>query len=476
MIATLCIMTCALAAGQTPERGEWSLAPQLAPGLELVYSGSYTEEDLIPHVQFKRQYKLENTFLVLDGGPRNSEVAWMTNLRLVDRPGPAKESSTQPASVRLEVGRVSAQGAVQGRAGVSLNMSVSGPPGLDTSYLVHGPVGRVKRGETWEASEPGRPPRTWQVLGTEVRGNVTLLKVQGQQQSDDWDRPRADKVAWRRRDLVWIMPQLGLAYRVERTMERRDPARRDPTFRAVAQFELDSRLKYPGKLFDDRKLEIAQARKFLEDAEPLIKQPIGRKGQLEVLSKKVASHLESQAPTPFRKAIVHLQGRLEAARRGEVPAELAGDDAPVVVAQVALGQRVPDFVVTSLTAKESFRFQRALGRPSLVFFYNPATDTGQQVLRFAQTLQEKHGANLGVVAMAVTQDDALARKQHAEMRLTFPIHDGNGLHLTFGVDATPRLVVLDGDGHLRAAVTGWGLQIAQEISDEIGRWLPKQGP
>jgi hypothetical protein len=127
-----------------------------------------------------------------------------------------------------------------------------------------------------------------------------------------------------------------------------------------------------------------------------------------------------------------------------------------------------------LTAKESLRFQRCLGRPNLIVFYNPATDTGRQVLQFALELGDKHGQKIGILALAVTQDAELARKQHAELRLPFPIHDGNGLHLTFGVEATPRFVVLDAEGYLRGAYTGWGLQTADEVGAELVRWLPKR--
>ena len=55
----------------------------------------------------------------------------------------------------------------------------------------------------------------------------------------------------------------------------------------------------------------------------------------------------------------------------------------------------------------------------------------------------------------------------------FGVLEGQGLHQTFGVDATPRLIVLDGAGVLRGATTGWGIQTAREISDEISRCMPK---
>jgi len=70
-------------------------------------------------------------------------------------------------------------------------------------------------------------------------------------------------------------------------------------------------------------------------------------------------------------------------------------------------------------------------------------------------------------------DAEIARKQHADLRLPFAVLDGNGLHQMFGVDATPRLIVLDRDGILRYATTGWGLQTPREIDEELTRALAK---
>lgn len=470
MVTSFCFLTCALAIGQAPERGAWQIAPQLAPGLELVYSGTYAEENLIPNVQFKRQYKLETTLFVLEGGPRQWDLAFLTSLSLRDRPGPDKEGPAA-TSVRLELGQMDQRGRARGNSGGALLVPLAGPPTLEAGFLVEGPMVPVKKGESWEVAEAGRPPRIWQVQGIEMRGNLSCLKIVGQQQSEDWDKPRADRTAWRRRDTIWLIPHSGICYRVERLLERRDPARREPTHRLEAIYELDSRLKYPGRLLEDRRQEIMSAKKFQEDAAPLFKQPVLYQAKLEVLDKKVAQHLTNQPPTPYRKALLHLQHQIEQARRGETPVDLGSDEAAVDLPAVAIGQRVPDFVVTSLTAKESMRFNRALGRPSVVFFYNPATETGRKVLQFAKELSAKHGQQVGILAMAVTQDGDLARKQHAEMRLPFPILDGNGMHLTFGVEATPRLVVIDHEGNLRGAYTGWGVQTPGEITEELARWL-----
>jgi peroxiredoxin len=470
-MVTICLVCCALAHAQPPDKSEWQLAPQLLPGMELVYAGTYIEEALMPGVKYQRRYRLDTVLFVLEAEARRWDVAFMTTLSLRDQVRDAKApAQEQPASVRLELTNLDSQGQLKGTS--PLVVPIGGPPTLECGMVVSAPITKVGPGQFWEVNEEGRPPRTWQVHVTEPCNGVTCVKLIGQQQSDDWDRPRADRTAWRRRDTVWIAPQLGVAQKVERVIERREPARRDPTHRATITYDLESRLKYPGRLLEDRRQEVLRIKKLQDDARPLLAQPNQHRLHIDALLRKIAYHLEHQPPTPYRKAAIALRERLELARRGEVPPDTAADDV-FRRAAVGIGQRVPDFVVTDLTGKDSARMARMLGRPVLVFFYNPATDTGKEVLRFAFELHQKQGSQLGIMAMAVTSDADLARKQHAELKLPFAVLDGKGLHQTFGVDATPRLVVLDGEGIVRSATTGWGAQTAREITDELLRCLGK---
>jgi len=471
MKTSFLLLACACSLGQPNSRSEWQLTPQLAPGQELVYTGACIEESLVPNVQFQRQYRVETLVFVLGGAPGRWDVAVMTVLSQRTPRAEPGGKEMKVISVRLEQAQVNAQGKLTQGAGIPLP-PLSGPPTFETGCFVEAPGTRLTKSSMWEVNEDSRPPRAWQVAGLEAVNGVTCVKVIGQQQSPDWDRPRGDHTAWRRRDVVWIAPQLGVAQKVERTIEQRDPLRRDPTSRVIVQYELQSPLRYQGPLFEDRKQEIAKVRKFQEDAALLLKQPAQNRAQLDALLKKVSLHVENHAPTPYRKAVVHLASRIENAKNGNAVADPTIDENPRPVAAVGIGQRVPDFVVNELTGKQC-RLSRLLGRPVLVFFYAPTGDTGKEVLRFAQSLVQQHGDKISVMAMAVTNDAEVARKQHAELRLSFPILDGGGMRLTFGVDATPRVVLLDPEGYVRVACTGWGVHVPREIQDELQRWLRK---
>src|SRR5262249_45006572 len=156
---------------------------------------------------------------------------------------------------------------------VSLLVPFEGPATVECRAFIEAPTGAIRRNQTWETREPGRPTTLCKCLGTELATGTTCVKLQGLQQSKDWHRPRPDGVACRRRDVVWVSPNLGVAYKVERTLERREPAHREPSQRSVAQFELQPIIQYPGQLFEDRKREILQARSFAEAAAPLLPNP-----------------------------------------------------------------------------------------------------------------------------------------------------------------------------------------------------------
>jgi peroxiredoxin len=461
------LLACASTIGQAPDRGDWQLTPQLFSGMEFVYSGNYLEEDIGPNVKHERQYQLETILFVMETGVRRWDVAFMTSLSLRDKNKEKKgNAKDRPTSVRLELAALDSQGHLRGAA--PLTVSVSGPSTLECGMVVDVPVTKVARNEFWEINEEGRPPRSWQIVGTEVCSGITCVKLAGKQQSEDWDRPRGDHAAWRRLDTLWLVPKVGLAQKVERIIERRDPAHLQPTQRLTVRYELESRAQFPGQLLEDRRQFILKAKKMHDEAQPLLAQPVLYRQQVESLMRKISLYLENQPTTPYRKAVLSLQNRLENARRGETPPEIRQEELAFGNA-VGIGQHVPDFVVANLTGKDSVRLGRMLGRPVFVFFYDPRFDSGKDILCFAADLHKKYGDRLSIMAMAVNNDDALIRKQHADLRLPFDLLDGKGMHQTFGVEGTPRLVVLDGDGVIRFATTGWGLHTPREIAEEIER-------
>ena len=465
MMSALLQLTLALSIGQPGQPDvdrEWILTPQLSPGLELVYSGISTEETLGTSVT--RSYRLQNHVLVLGSEGKVCDVAFMTTLTVRD---PNQTGKTAPASIRLELAKVDNQGRMKPLSGSTLHPPIAAPPTIETACFVEAPPIRVGRGASWDVAEEGQPPRSWQIQGTESCAGSPCVKLLGQQQSDDWDRPRADSAAWRRRDLIWLSVQAGIAVKVERTVERRDPARREPSHRTVTSYTLESRLRYPNKLFDDRKQEILLAHKIADDTAGFLKQATGDSARLDLLLRKVSYHLENRPSTPYRMALEHAVERVDHAKRGEIVTAGYLEQPPERLGPLQVGQRVPDFITEGLGTHTASRLSRSLGRPVLVFYYNPGTTIGVDVLKFAKELGDKNGDRMSILAMAVTNDVDAAIRQRAALDLPFPILDGGVMRIPFGVDGTPRFIVLDAEGVIRCQSTGWGIQIPDEIREHL---------
>jgi peroxiredoxin len=473
MVANICLLTCALLAGQSADRSEWWLAPHLHLGHELVYQGTFTEQTLGPAVQFNRAYRLESRVFVLDVSLRGLEAAFQTILKL-RTPTAERGIEPEPSSVRLELAHVDTQGALTTAPSLKLTLPLDGPPTLETGAFIALPRGLLRVGQSWETAVEPLPPQIWKVVGSEVVGGFSCIKLEGLQQSADWDRPRADHTAWRRRDVVWLSPRLGVAQQVERTIEHRAPAHDQPTHRSVARYELQRNLEYPGQLFADRRQDILQEQRFYQSIAPYLSEPT-RYGPkpFEAMIEKITQHLNSHPPTPYREALLQLKRRVEMARRGESPPAPPGEtDADVGVAST-VGQRAPDFVASDLLHKGSVGLRHWAGKPVLLIFYSPTSKTVEEVLRFGQRIQDAHGKSLGVVGLAITEDVEGVRKQHEELHLTLPILSGKGLRISYAVDATPKLFVLDGDGIIHGSYAGWGPEMPDAIRADLKTCLDK---
>lgn len=481
MFATWSLISCLLISGQLPPGAEWPLPLRILRGQELVYHGSFTEECLGTEVQFSRAYRLEGRIFVLDVSPSGSDVALLTTLKPMqaEPPGmrafPSPETKADPiaaVSVRLELARVSPLGRIGAEPAELLIVSLEGPPTVECGMFVEMPGGRERFEQSWQVSEVGRPLRVWTLAGTETVLGIPCIKVVGAQQSLDWERPRADRTGWRRQDTVWLIPTLGVAQRVERVIERRDPARAHATRRSVLRYDLEPSLQYPGHLYEDRSREITQARQFSTAAGPLLTNPSQHRAQLETLLGKMKSHMESFPPTPYREAILQVKRRVEAGLRGEAEVARLPEEVSTHAAVATLNRPAPDFLAPNFTGTRSARLQHWHGKPVLMAFYDPNAQTAEPLLRFLQKAAQKYQQSAHFVALAMSEDGESIRRKHAEFRLLFPILCGTGLRRSYDIEATPKFVILDSEGIVRSDSVGWGLNTPFEVMTELKRWLP----
>jgi hypothetical protein len=475
MVANLCLLTCALLFLQSEENQADAPAVKLSRGQEIAYQGKYVEEKLGEAARSTRVFQMDSRVFVLEAGNNGYEVAFYTVLRGDQVVHASQIEGRAPVSVRLELARVDTQGKITPRPEVSMVVPLTGPPTAECGQFIEMPHGVVKPNLSWQVADSGRPVRTWTCAASEFESGVRCLKLEGVQKSADWDQPRADQAAWRRLDRIWVMPGQGIAYKVERVIERRLPAHDRTTNRSVLQLQLRSNLVYPGQLFEGRRREIAQAVAFSTTVAPYLSSPAAfGKRSFDDLAKKIQHYLDNQPPTPYREAVVQVMRRVEAARRGDSPPSLFPEESAGRAPTLVLGETAPDFVATNVMTRQTMGLQQFRGHPTLMVFYNPHSYSVEPVLRFAQCVRDSyvHRVNVAAFALVDTLDDA--RRQQADFYLNIPILVGGSLKQSYSVEVTPKLVILDGSGIARASYDGWGAETAAAIQSELKRWLPGQ--
>jgi peroxiredoxin len=471
MIATLSLMSCVLATAQPADHSEWLLLPQLGRAQEFVYRGTYEEKATGTDLEFERKYSLRAVTFILDATPRGTEAAFITVLRpRAERGGRPEEVA--PSSARLEVVRVDALGRLSGDPGVSLLAPLEGPPTVEVGALVEVPKNAVGIGKGWGIEEDGRPLRKWVVAGTGAVNGTSCVKLVGVQQSDDWDQPRADRVAWWRQDTVWVAPRLGVAYKVERIIKRREPARKQPYYQSVLAYELETRSEYPRQISDDIRREVLQTRDFAEAAAPLLVSPTKNAERIDALLGRIKYHTDHHAVamTVYREPLQHLQRRLEAARRGEVAPALGPPESASASSVTTLGKPVPEFLTTDYTGDDTGRLRRFKGKPLLMIFYNPTSPLAEEALRLGEEVSAASKGTVGVVGLAMSADREAVRRQRTDLKLTMPLFDGRGLRQSYAVEGTPKLMVIDADGMLRGSWVGWGEETREAVLKEVRQW------
>jgi peroxiredoxin len=223
-------------------------------------------------------------------------------------------------------------------------------------------------------------------------------------------------------------------------------------------------------LFENRRRELREYHALADAAAPLLREPerTGRQA-VEVLAAKIMSYVQDNPATPYREAILQLKRRLETLERGDAVSIEASEEANPVTPKAALGLPGPDFLVSDLTTRESLRLRRLLGQPILLVFFSPGSKSCRELLQFAQEQLEAQPKGIRVLGLAVSDDTQLVARERQELKLSFPIAAGQGLRLTYGVDATPKIVLLDADGIVRGGYVGWGPEMPRLIQDELSR-------
>lgn len=462
--------------------GEWQAPLKLTSALENVYRGTVSEECFTPQTQYARSYRLESRLLVLEPRQDGWDLAFLTTLREKDtanRGNGALNRDSSIAASRLAKGGVDGLGHLD--ADLLAKNQGTGLGGVihETGMVVELPPGKMRPGEPWETRNGDEPVTRWEVKGREVLQGTACVVVGGEQKTDTWDKPRADRGAWRRVDKIWVNQRTGLATKVERTIEKREPARQDVAERTVVRYELDSSVQYPKPLYEDRLKDVEQTLKLSQSSEPLLGQGVRQAQAMGQLLKRAEKVFELYPPTPYRSAFALEKKRVEAAMRGEIPAPEPGrildgiaGEKPLRATGATVGSAAPDFTVPRLGGQGSLALRNCRGSNVLVVFYNPSAPMTEEVmLQMQQWAKSSQGKELTILPLTVRTDQASNQNWARLLGKELPIYDGSGLRITYGVDVTPRLVLVDKQGIVRALHEGWGGETRHQCAEDLAQLL-----
>ncbi|MCS7167146.1 MAG: hypothetical protein RMI91_02700 [Gemmatales bacterium] len=446
---------------------EWQVRLQWVPGQELVYRGEVHELANGRGVHFRREYELEVRSLALAQRGSDLEVAFLTTLR----PKIAAAAAPAHASVRLELAWVTAQGEVVAPNRAPPTVARDGPTSWECGFVVPLPKDSWKTGQTWIHQEPGQPPEEWRVAGTENLAGTTCLKLLRTQKSPDWEKPRADQRAWYRKEVIWLDPRLGVAQRVEREISRREPAHLQATGSIITRYELVSSLQYEPRLLEDCRREIRITAQLQAQLSDLLVP--GRKAQPEEFLQLARRAEEASVgpATPYRSALQRLVQSAQAAARGEI-APGAGHEA---VPALEVGQAAPDFLVPDWRNQQNVSLRQFRGRPVLLLFLQTRSPLNGEILLQVRRLMLQHPEWDLVPAIAFMDEDRQAAEDLLLRRAwEYPVLQGQALRASYRVEATPRLVLIDGQGVVQGQYTGWGPEIPRILLRDLKRICPRE--
>ena len=457
------------------------IRPELPPGTEWLYRGQVSENYQSGQAEYSRGYRLETRALALGDRQGKRTVAILTQLRekensrAANAPLPAATTTLQLCGID-ELGRLQDASA---DAGISLAAHAMTERGM----FLEVPPGGITMGDIWETTETGMPVTRWQATGRETVQGIPCLKIEGEQVTAEWQLPRADRPAWRRAETVWLGLRNGVAAKVERKLERREPARDATSETRVVRYELDSSIQYPASLLADRTRDIDQAWNLSRAAAPLLRGG-GTADAYTALIKKSEMMMEAPSASPYRAAIVQVRRSLESARKGELPPPdiktvtwTAPSANPPIAGALAAGRPAPDFVTPFIKGGTgSANLGTWKDRALLLAFVQPGTPVAEQVLLACKEWKALAGDNLTVIVLAVKSDARSLDRLTRDTSFKTPVLDGSGLRISYAVESTPRLVLLDARHQCLGIYDGWGFETRLDCGQEIIRMLQPKAP
>jgi len=445
--------------------------PQWKVGQEYLYRGTVKETNLGQSIQLLNQYQLELRVLVIGINGNSAEVVCCT--KLVQHGIPKIE---QALSVHLTRANIDQRGKISScTAPTGLPLIIDGPATWESGFILplpgEGILNMARPRVFWEVAESGRLPRRFTWLSSEETSSQLVIK--GEQQSIDWEHPRADSTAWRRTDKLSFSPKATLPLKVERTIERRAPAHQHVTGRIITEYQLVKQEVLEGPLLDERRRDIQQIKLFQEEVAMLAGHP--HDAQARIAWQRLATRLERYqiAPgySPYREATATLLSTIQAGMDNRLSLQQAKFE--TIEPSIPVGQLTPSFTLLTPNG-QTITSNQCRGKPCLLVFLQPGSELTKYLSVEIPAWQQRLGANtFGCLLLSNNDASNQLPSMNEPKGALLKVANGRPLVASYGANVTPFFVVLDADGALLATHEGWGPEVRQQLEKKIKQELEK---
>lgn len=441
--------------------------PQWKVGQEYLYRGTVKETNLGQSIQLLNQYQLEVRIIVIGMNGTSAEVVCCT--KLVQQGVPKVE---QALSVHLTRANIDQRGKISSCTAPSgMPLIIDGPATWESGFILPLPAEVIQRAGTWEVAEPARLPRRFTWLPAEENSSHMIIKAE--QQSVDWEHPRADSTGWRRYDKLTFTPKAALPTKVERTIERRAPAHQKVTGRIVTEYELVKQEMLVGPLFDERRRDIQQIKLYQEEVALLSSHPHDAQARAawQRLALRLERYLGTPGQSPYREAVTTLLSTVQAGMENRLSVQQAKFE--TMEPSIPIGQLTPSFTLLTPTG-QTISSSQCRGNPCLLVFLQPGSELTKFLFVEIPAWQQRLGANtFGCLMLSSTESSSVLPILTESPGTLLKVAFGKPLMASYGVTVTPFFVLLDADGALLSTHEGWGPEVRQQLEKRMKQELAK---
>ena len=454
--------------------------PRFEKGLEVRWTGTFTEASFRPGVRAVRSYDVDTRLFVLDTGDYGAEAVLFTRVFLK----PDRTSTELPAGiVRIELVRIDPKGKVlvlpspadpdnpAPKARPWPPVQLNGLPAHEAGLFFEFPDKPLKTGLTWAREDAGRPIVNWKVADADSFRGQPALKVVAEQKTSGYYTDRIRQTEWRKQETLTVIPAHGFAARLERVIEKRDTEAEELAFRSVLTLEQQGKVTYPGRLYDERREEGLHAAAFTAMLDRALATG-GREGSkpFEAVARRAQAYLSDHGASdtvPYREAILAVRNRAESAAKGNLPPAPPPEEPAPPADPLEIGKLVQDITAPGVSAPGSMKLSALKGKPVLLAYFQSTAPSAAPVLKLANELHARKIVTVVPLAIGSLKE---AKGLIADLKPTVPVYDGLEVYKTHGLEATPVFVVIDADGVVRHVARGWGGETAVAVTREVERW------